>query len=420
MKILWICNIVLPLIAEKIKCSEPVGGGWLSGCLNALQKEEDNSITICFPFDRCVTGSVDSVKFYSFIRENIVKYSTRNENEFINIIKKEQPDIIHIFGTEYPHTLAAINAAIRSSLLDRVVISIQGLVSVCEKHYYAFLPHKAIKYISPRDFVKRDSLIQQKKKFHIRGQYEIEALKKVRNVIGRTDWDKACALRINPFVKYYKCNEILRKSFYYSKWKLDKCKKHSIFVSQYGYPIKGFHLAIEALNDVLSEYPDATLYTTGQDPFTNNLKSKISSSGYQKYISELIIRYGIKDKVFFLGTLDEEKMKEQYMNSHVFLCCSSIENSPNSVGEAMILGVPTVSSDVGGVKNLLEHNKDGFVYQADAPYMAAFYIKDIFRNDNIAKEISDNAREHAKNIYDIHKNSIALKHIYLSIYRDKE
>ena len=68
-------------------------------------------------------------------------------------------------------------------------------------------------------------------------------------------------------------------------------------------------------------------------------------------------------------------MKERFLKSNVFVSPSTIENSPNSLGEAMLLGIPCISSDVGGVKNLLKHEEEGYVYQTDAPYMLAYYVK---------------------------------------------
>ena len=57
----------------------------------------------------------------------------------------------------------------------------------------------------------------------------------------------------------------------------------------------------------------------------------------------------LEDKVSFLGPLNAEQMKAEYLRSNVFLCPSSIENSPNSLGEAQMLGVPCVASYVGGI-----------------------------------------------------------------------
>jgi glycosyltransferase involved in cell wall biosynthesis len=129
----------------------------------------------------------------------------------------------------------------------------------------------------------------------------------------------------------------------------------------------------------------------------------------------LIKKYGLEGHVTFLGRLDEQSMCERFLKSHVFVCPSSIENSPNSVGEAMILGVPTVTSDIGGVKNLLEHIKEGFVYQPDAPYMAAYYIKKIFADDKLAESISISAKKHAEMTHDRAINFNRLLEIYKEI-----
>ena len=99
----------------------------------------------------------------------------------------------------------------------------------------------------------------------------------------------------------------------------------------------------------------------------------------------------------------------------IFISASSIENSPNSVGEAMLLGVPTVSSDVGGVKNLLTHNEEGFIYPADEPYMLAYYVSEVFENRELAKKFSENAKKHAQELYNSKKNISDLFDIYEKI-----
>ena len=83
------------------------------------------------------------------------------------------------------------------------------------------------------------------------------------------------------------------------------------------------------------------------------------------------------------------EMKERFLRTNVFVSSSAIENSPNSIGEAMLLGTPIVASDVGGVSSLIEHGKTGFLYQADAPYMLAYYIEKLFDNSKLANQMSD-------------------------------
>ena len=81
----------------------------------------------------------------------------------------------------------------------------------------------------------------------------------------------------------------------------------------------------------------------------------------------------------------------------------------------MLLGVPTVSSDVGGVKNLLTHNEEGFIYPADEPYMLAYYVSELFDNQELVEKFSENSKKHANELYDLEKNINDLLEIYRNI-----
>ena len=118
-------------------------------------------------------------------------------------------------------------------------------------------------------------------------------------------------------------------------------------------------------------------------------------SSYEKYVNDIIDKLNLRNNIVFTGPLKANEMKTRYLTSHVFVSPSTIENSPNSVGEAMILGVPTISSDVGGVKDMLAHGEEGFVYPMDEPYMLAYYIDRVFSNDSISLKLSECARNHA-------------------------
>lgn len=168
------------------------------------------------------------------------------------ILNETKPDIVHVFGTEFIHTLIMINLCNDRKI--KSVISIQGLVSIIAQHYLIGLPALATYRFTFRDLIKRDNIIQQKNKYSKRGVKEVKALKMVENVIGRTTWDKACSTQINPGINYYFCNETLRSEFYNNIWKLDECEPHSIFVSQASYTIKGLHFLLQALPLVLKNF----------------------------------------------------------------------------------------------------------------------------------------------------------------------
>ncbi|MGD6991116.1 glycosyltransferase family 4 protein [Sutcliffiella horikoshii] len=417
MRILWLCNIPLPIIANSISIPVVNSGGWLDGLSKDLMNKTEVELGVCFPTkpNKQTYGNVGKLKYYSFVKTNGKKNNSVKDLEeiFIDFLKDFKPDVVHIWGTEYLHSLAMTNATNKLGMLDNTVISIQGLVSIYSKHYMANLPHEVYKGRTIRNIILRDYLEQGRKDFKKRGLSEIKALNRVKHVIGRTDWDKACTQMINPNAKYHFCNETLRDEFYKQQWDFSKCEKNSIFMSQATYPIKGLHFMLEALPEIIKRYPDTHLYIAGNSIVKNsNIKDKIKRTYYGKHILSLIKKYKLENHITFTGNLDEKEMCNRYLKSNVFVSASSIENSPNSVGEAMLLGVPVVTSDVGGVKNLLRHEREGFVYQHDASYMLAYYVCEIFKSSDLAKSFSEKAREHAWKTHNKNENTKTLLEIY--------
>lgn len=416
MKTLWLINIQLPEAGVLLKDKPIPYGGWLVGASSLLSADNDIDLSIAFP----KIGSTDvlqlqgeRINYYSFppVHEKDIA-SNRINPHLIKILEKANPDIVHIFGTEYPHTLAMVNTCD----VSKVVISIQGLCSIIAKHYLSGIPSNIQRRFTFRDLIKQDSLLQQQSKFLKRGSLEIEAIQKVQHIIGRTTWDRACTYQINPDAIYHHCNETLRDEFYKHEWDIQKCEKHSIFVSQGSYPIKGLHYMLEAMPLILKNFPDAKLYVGGANiTKSETIKDWFKLSSYGKYIKDLIKKYDLGNNVFFTGVLDEKQMCQQYLRSHVFVCPSIIENSPNSLGEAMILGVPCVASFVGGIPDMLLDKHEGFLYQHDAPYMLAHYLCEIFANDQLALKLSANARQRALITHDKFTNTNRLLQRYNEI-----
>lgn len=422
MKILWITNQPTPDIAEAANIKSGFGGGWMN--LLSKQIAEKYELAMVFPVSAELeykNGKNGSVRYY-LIPANKVKL--KPDSKTVDYIKQTirdfDPDIIHIWGTEYLHSYEAVTAAEQCGMLDKVVVSIQGLVSVYAEHFYCGLSEYDFRKPTAASLINCNGINKQKSNFVKRGKYERLVLKKVNNVIGRTDWDEACTKQINPSVKYHFCNETLRESFYEHRWDINKCQRYSIFVSQAQYPIKGFHKSLEALAVLKKKYPDVHLYTTGPDRMAKGFKSYLKQGDYDLFIRKMIRKLDLEKNVSFLGALDEEKMCRQYLRSHVFVCSSSIENSPNSVGEAMILGMPVVSSDVGGVKNLMTHDKEGFVYQPDAAYMLAYYIDKFFSDDELSVKYGKNAHSHAMITHNKEKNFKTLLGIYKTIFSQEK
>ena len=411
MKLLWLCNAAPGVIKEKISGTGR-GGLWTDHVLACLRRQEDLSIRVLCPGNGAQGELDDKCSFRTFQTKLPQEYMPELEAEFCKELASFCPDVIHIWGTEYAHTLAMVNAAEKEGFLQKIVVSIQGLCSVYAGHYAEGLPVRVIRGATFRDLVRRDNIIQQQKKFVLRGNLEVAALQKVSHVIGRTDWDKACTAQINPGAEYHFCNETLRQPFFEDQWQYSSCKKHRIFASSCVYPVKGFHYLLEAMGEVVKAYPDATITVPGSSFLTVN---PLRRNGYQKYLADLTRKFGLEDKIEFLGSLSPEGMKAAYLDANVFVLPSTIENSPNSLGEAMILGLPCVAADVGGVTTMMTHNEEGFVYQSTAPYMLAHYIKSVFSLEADAAAMGQAARKHALKTHDPEKNLQDLLNIYHEI-----
>lgn len=418
MKILWLINIPLPEASLLMNEKPSPFGGWLINASKDLVIQDGIELSIAFPKKRIKNLKKlkgDKITYFAFkpVKDKDKEIIENNDN-FLEIIKEFKPDIVHIYGTELAHTLSMVNICNREKI--KTVISIQGLVSVISKHINASLPFKVIYGFTLRNILRKDSVIGLQRLFVKRGKNEIETIKKVNHIIGRTTWDKACTSQINPNAKYYFCNETLRDEFYNYEWNVKKYEKYSIFLSQAHYPIKGFHFVLEAMPLILKRYPDTKVYISGKNiTKSDTLKDKLLMTYYGKYIKKLIKDYKLEKNIIFTGYLDEKQMCERYLKSHVFVSSSTVENESNSLSEAKFLGVPCVASYVGGVTDRIEFGKDGFLYQHDAPYMLAHYVCEIFDNEDVALRFSKKAREHALKTHNKETNTQRIVEIYKKI-----
>ena len=336
-------------------------------------------------------------------------YNKEYESYWKYINEEFHPDVVHIHGTEFTHGLSFVKACGSNN----VVVSIQGLVSVIADYYLCGLKtFDVFRNITERDLIV-GTLFHDRKEFSKRGKYEIELLQSVNHVIGRTSWDKAHIWAINPHVQYHFCNETLRPEFYNGdKWEYTKCVPHSIFLSQANYPIKGIHVFVKAIPLIQRDFPNVSIRVAGQDICSvRKFKGIVPiRSGYEKYVSRLIKRLNVEGRIEFVGRLNAEEMKQEYLKCNVFVCPSSVENSPNSLGEAQILGTPCVCSYAGGVPDLMK-GYEKFMYRFEDAVMLAKNICDIFKSTKNQVNMIDIARKR----HDREDNAMRLIEIYTYI-----
>lgn len=422
MKVLWIVNTIFPDVAKHLNIAPTVFGGWLISLMEELKNNKNITrlaIATTYVGNELIKIDKDNITYYLVPCKNTNKYDKKTEDYWKSLYQEFNPDLTHIHGTEYPHSLSFMNANKEAS----VCVSMQGLVSICGKKeiYNAGLNTKdMLSNITLRDIIKRDLFISQYKKMYKKSKYEKEVLRRSDIVIGRTTWDRINAYLITKEEKYEVCNENLRSSFYNKKWDINNIERHSIFYSQATYPLKGFHRVVEAIKLLKEKYADIKVFVAGPNiTKCDTLKDKLKRTGYGKYLAKLINRYNLNNNIIFLGSLNEEEYCNYLLKSHLYLQSSSIENSSNSLGEAMLLGMPSVASFVGGTMDMIEDKKEGLLYPFNDISLMVNHIINIFENDKLAISLGNNANEHASITHNRVKNAENIIEIYKKLNQKK-
>ena len=419
MKVLWITNILFPEAAAQLTGNKELksSGGWMLGAAKGLIELGDVDLYVA-TVSSCVRTltklkGANITYFLIPLGKGNLRINKEYNTYWQKINSEVRPDVVHIHGTEYSHGYAYMKAC----GCDNVVVSIQGLKSACSDYYhYGITKSEIYKTLTLRDLL-RGGIIHDQRSCKKSAKYEIEMLKLTKHIIGRTSWDKERTWAINPNAHYHFCNETLREEFYDgSQWDYKKCNKHTIFLSQAGYPIKGLHQVLKAMPLILRHFPNTVIRIAGNDiTKVSTLQDYMHFVGYGRYLRLLIKKLGLEGKVLFTGSLNAEEMKNEYLTSNVFVCPSSIENSPNSLGEAQILGVPCVAGYVGGVPDMMigrEHN----LYRFEEVEMLAYKICSVFENkDMIQGGVVDEVIQrhspttNATMLLDIYRSIIKLK-----------
>lgn len=421
MKVLWITNILFPDICNQLGITPPVTGGWMKSSAQALLKlNEGVELAIAtLHGNKYQKITINKITYYCLPFNLYLqkKYNPKLEKYWEMVSQDFQPDIVHIHGTEFSHGLAYM----KKNGTNNVVISIQGLVSVIARYCLGHIPITTLKKYRTIHDILKGNILSLPKQMTNSGKLETEYISSAKHIIGRTDWDKVHIWAINPNAEYHFCNETLREPFYQSDgWNINNCERYSIFLSQAQSPIKGFNKLIEAMPYIIRQYPSVKVYIAGANFIQRKtLKEKLRFNTYGNYILHLIQFYNLQNYFIFTGLLDEEQMEKRFKQSHVFVCPSSIENSPNSLGEAQIIGVPVVASYVGGIPNMIDNEKTGMLYRYEEHEMLAKCICRIFEDDQFAQTISKKEREIAFKRHNREINAICTYNIYKSIIKNR-
>lgn len=390
--------------------------GWLVSLEDAIKQGEDIHLSVSYlssqkeaPFE------YDGVTYYPISGRKYSKLDLlfgkninfkKRDSEIVesmkDVIDKAKPDLIHIHGTEECFCLIA-----QEVKNIPILVSLQGLYAPIYERNYVGIPYV--------EFRRKDSIASRF--FHFSAKDKEKAMKHMRNrelsyygsikyFVGRTEWDKEIVTLMQPDAKYFVIDEILRNDFYLERWSKRKFGKPYCISSilSPGQIIKGFETILKTAN-ILKVY--------GNIDFSWNI---IGYSGEESIvkISEDYTGLNSQDNnIIFCGLLDARHVMQHLKESDVYVQMSHIENSPNSVCEAMAIGMPVIATCVGGTSTMLKDEVEGLLIHDGDPYYAAAKIKSLLNNYDVAKKMADCAHERAMKRH----NPVAISESMISVYR---
>lgn len=143
-------------------------------------------------------------------------------------------------------------------------------------------------------------------------------------------------------------------------------------------------LAVRVLARVRKVLPGATLVIAGED------------KGEQSVVQALVTKLNLDNAVRFPGYLNMAAKVREANAADIFLNTNRIDNSPVSVIEACAMGLPVISTNVGGIPDLLTHNKTALLVPDDDDEAMASAVLRLLADENLAGRLSANGRRLAE------------------------
>jgi glycosyltransferase involved in cell wall biosynthesis len=275
-------------------------------------------------------------------------------------------DIIHVHGTELQYASSLLGQQVRTPY----IISIQGIISKYKKEL-------------PRKFSK------QYLYWSLSSLYERNEVRHSPYFFCRTDWDQHFVRSINHDAEITLCWEMLRPEFF--AYRPGFTGKDILFMGGDN-PIKALKLGLRVFNKLARRHPDMKLHVVGS----------VNPASYQRLLHTLSPHHLHDHNVIFHGSLDAAGICRVYAECFCLYHPSLIDNSPNSVCEAQVAGLPVVATRVGGVPSLIEDEQTGLLVEKNDEEGHYHALDRLYWDTDLQRCLSHNSREMARRRHDKH------------------
>lgn len=167
-------------------------------------------------------------------------------------------------------------------------------------------------------------------------------------------------------------------------------------------PEKGHHNLIEALSLLNKNYIHWRCKFLGDGELESELRAHAAE-------------HNISDKVLFPGFCED--VFSELLKADLFVLPSLHEGSPNALIEAMGIGIPCIASDVGGIKDLIDHEKNGISIPSQDPVALEAAIYRMLTEPEFARGLGKNARNTVQQKFNMEASIQKLEEIYQSFVK---
>ncbi|MGN8825147.1 glycosyltransferase family 4 protein [Segatella copri] len=369
-------------------------GGWIGSLENIIREHNDIQLAIAFEHkDGCFKSNQDGVTYYPMQticskKDALLRHYNVKEEEkqvipaCLKVIEDYKPDVIHIFGSEWCFGL------LKQYTKIPIVIHIQGSIPPYQN---SSLP-PGISYSSifksyGLHFKKKIGYYVSCRNQKIRKQREEKILSLVDNFMGRTEWDYNLVKLFNPTANYFFCNEALNPVFVNSKFHWQPKQRDSLILLTVGaHFLKGIDVVYKTAELLKTYRVKAFEWHIIGEPYHD---SKVVENMLGVSAERLNIKY--------LGYMTSEEIKKELLECDFYIHPAYAENSPNSICEAQMMGVPVIASYCGGIPSLVSHRESGFLYPVNDPYSLCSAIIQLKNDQQLQERISIKSKQVASN-----------------------
>jgi glycosyltransferase involved in cell wall biosynthesis len=345
MKILWLAAYPSPRITRE----HPVP--WIVALAKLLSRDSRVQLTILswssdiekaveefdhdgihFIYLRSPTVRNDILSLYQTRIRRTASYLRRHCHRY---------DLIHLHGSELQFQVAA------AGLPVPLLLSVQGLISECVKVLPGGLSWRRLLWSLAR-------------------YYELKYLPRIPNFSCRTHWDAAHMARLSPESQVFHNWEVIRQEFFSAgrRPRAEPTGRPKLLFMGGSQVMKGYQETLAAF-DIIRQNTDMQLVVAG--------------CTYPNEVADALRRYRLPHlaagDIDYRGFQTAAELAELCREAECLLHPSYIDNSPNSVCEAQVAGLPVVATNVGGVSSLIEDGETGLFTDLEPSHMAAQVLR---------------------------------------------